>query len=85
MYRTHQQKHPEWPKKAKDACGRHVRLTADLKTRGGTTFKKGEELLICYTYRGLFNLTTMDNPRGDVGWSRTIAGVRPCFLELLPL
>jgi hypothetical protein len=84
MYKQFQKKHPEWPPTAKGCQGRYVRLKQDVQTRGGTKYKKGDTFMITWTWRGMFNLSKIEE-NGTLNELRIIRGIHPASLELLPL
>lgn len=65
-YRYWQKKHPEWPKKIREANGRKVQLVTQLQTKGGEVFSEGLVMRIGSTYRGRLMLQHLTDERAVI-------------------
>jgi hypothetical protein len=70
----------------RDLVGLRVQLVRTIKTRGGTTFRKGRVMLVSHTWRGGFYLAGLRETKGRGGSSRPgISQVPRSDFEVLPI
>lgn len=73
------------PRLKRDWIGRHVRLVADMNTKGGTLFKSGTIMEVVQNRGGLTLRTTIQCKECNVGRYHYISKVNEYDVELLPI